>query len=617
MTILHRSGVCALALMAGTAAMRFEPAVLRDLVAGGGSHEVSIGAVRTSLWSAAFAQTLDSFTLENVRFSWGGADYEAKQMTFTGVSVPRSDIESLFSAGSGPLADKLARINAKKVSIPELRITQKLGQDTQISLHRNVSLNDIVQGRIASAMVEASAIEGTDKQGKSLISYGRISVSDVDMPAFVKLYDTKGASGPLTKIYGAFSIEKIDMADAGGDYHIQVARIGGRDIMARPTQDSWNGTLAAIDELAQKDETTPEERTRLMHIAADLLSAFDAGLVEATGITFKGDGKDNKGTGSIARLAYTGAAGQQPSEMRMEGIDVGDADGRVKVGAISLSGFSLAPTIEALKSLDSQSLTDLDSAALRSLVPTLGTLRMTDLDIDASSEDGDKPGERIRVVLGLMELTADKPVNGIPTNIRFEQRNVSTTLPEDSDDELVQQLQALGYKSVDGSLVIAASWNEAAKEIAITELSMDGKDMGSLRMTGLMGNVSPDLFSTDGATASAALIGVKAKAARVTIENKGLFERYLANAAKEEGASPEALRKLYAGATPLVLSSMIGNSEQAQSLGKAIARFIEKPGRLTIDAEPKNPSGFGVMDVVLTSDPKALMNKLKITAKAE
>ncbi|MEZ0170277.1 hypothetical protein [Microvirga sp. TS319] len=617
MKILHRSGVCALALVAGTAAMRFEPTVLRDLVAGGGSHEVSIGAVRTSLWSAAFAQTLDSFTLENVRFSWGGADYEAKQVTFTGVSVPRGDIESLFSSGSGPLADKLARIDAKQVTIPELRITQKIGQDTQTSLHRNVALKDIAQGRIASATVEASAVEGTGSQGKSLISYGRISVSDVDVPAFVRLYDTKDASAPLTKIYGAFSIEKIDMRDAGGDYGIQVARLSGRDIMARPTRDSWNGTITAIDELAQKGETTPEEQTRLMHIAADLLGAFDAGLVEATGITFKGDGKDNKGTGSIARLAYSGANGAQRSEMRMEGIDVGDADGHLKVGAISLSGFSLAPTIEGLKSLDSRSLTDLDSAALRSLVPTLGTLRMTGLDIDASSKDEDKPDERIRVVLGLMELTADKPVNGIPTNIRFEQRDFSTALPGDSDDELVQQLQSLGYKSVDGSLVIAASWNEASKEIAITELSMDGKDMGSLRMTGLIGNVSPDLFSADEATASAALIGAKAKAARIAIENKGLVERYLANAAKEEGASPEALRKLYAGATPLVLSSMIGNSEQAQALGKAIARFIEKPGRLTIEAEPKNPSGFGLMDVMLTSDPKALVNKLKITAKAE
>ena len=93
------------------------------------------------------------------------------------------------------------------------------------------------------------------------------------------------------------------MTDEAGNYNIQVARLNGRDIMARPTRDSWNGTLAAIDELARKGETTPEEQTRLMHIAADLLGAFDAGLVEATGVTFKADRKENKATGSIARVS--------------------------------------------------------------------------------------------------------------------------------------------------------------------------------------------------------------------------------------------------------------------------------------------------------------------------
>jgi hypothetical protein len=146
---------------------------------------------------------------------------------------------------------------------------------------------------------------------------------------------------------------------------------------------------------------------------------------------------------------------------------------------------------------------------------------------------------------------------------------------------------------------------------------MDGKDMGSLRLTGLIGNVTPDLFSTDEATASAALISAKAKAANVMIENRGLVERYLAKTAKEESTTPEALQKMYSGAAPFVLSSMIGNSEQSRTLSQAIARFIEKPRKLTIDAQPKNPAGFGMMDVMLASDPKVLLSKLQITAKAE
>jgi len=617
MKLPYRAGVCALALMAGTAAMQFEPRVLSDIVVGSGARQLSVGSVRTSLWGMALAQTADSFTLDDVRLTWGGATYEAKQISFSGASVARPEIESLLSSSSTePLADRLARIDVRQVTIPELKVSQKLGQETQTTYYRNVSLNDVIKGQIASLTIETTAVEGSGGKDGTLISYGRTTLSDVDTPAFARLYDTKDASAPLTRIYSAFSIEKIDMTDGARSYSAQVARLGGRDIMARPTKDSWQGTISAISDMAQKDADSPEDQTRLMHIVADLLGAFDAGLIEATGITFKGDGTENKGTGSVARIAYTSAGGSQATEMRVEGIDVTDTDSRVRIGAISLSGFSLAPTIEGLKALDSQALANLDSAAWRSLIPTLGTLRITDLDIDAPASE-DRPDERMRVALGLMEVTADKPVNGIPTNIRFEQRNLSASLPDESDDELVQELRALGYKSIDGSFVMAATWSEASHEIAIKELSLDSKDMGSLRLTGLIGNVSPDLFSPDEAVASAALIGAKAKAASAVIENRGLVERYLEKAAKEAGTSPDSLRKLYAGATPLVLSGMIGNSEQSRALGQAIARFIEKPGRLTIEAQPKNSVGFGLMDVMLASAPKAALEKLKITAKAE
>lgn len=615
---LHRSGVCALALMAGMAAMDFEPAVLRDLAFGDGSRHVSIGAVKTSLWSAAFAQSAESFTLENVKFAWGSSTYEAKRLTFDGASVARSDIENLFSSGTEPFADRLARIRVRQVTAPELKVTQTLGAQTQTSLYRNISVNDVVDGKIASMTAETAAIEATGQKGPTLISYGRSAVSDLDLAAFARLYETKDATAPLTKIYGAFSIETIDAASREGDGGVQIARLSGRDLMARPTADSWSGTLGLIRDLSEKETTTPEDQTRLLQGAADLLGAFDAGFVEAAGVAFKGGGADNKGTGTIARIAYTGANGAQPAETRLEGIELADAESRVKVGAVSLTGFSVAPTLEGLKAFGSKPLTDLDHADMRRLIPTLGTLRITGLDVDATSNggDGQKP-ERTQMSVESVEVTADRPLNGIPTNIRIEHRNAALALPASSSDEFIRQLIALGYRTFNSSMTLAATWNEASNEIDLQEVSLQGQDMGSLRLTGLIGNAGPDLFSPDEATASAALIGAKAKAASLTVENRGLVERYFAQSAKEAGTTPEALQAMYSGATPLVLSSMIGNSEQARILGQAIARFIQKPGRLTVDAQPKNPSGFGLMDVMLTSDPKALLDKLTIAARAE
>ena len=105
--------------------MSFEPAVLRDLAIDNGGHRIVVGAVRVPLWSAAFAQSADSFTLDNVSFTFGSATYEAKRIELSGVSSIRAEIEALFSAGSTePMESRLKRINAKQVTIPEARVRQ-------------------------------------------------------------------------------------------------------------------------------------------------------------------------------------------------------------------------------------------------------------------------------------------------------------------------------------------------------------------------------------------------------------------------------------------------------------------------------------------------------------
>jgi hypothetical protein len=62
---------------------------------------------------------------------------------------------------------------------------------------------------------------------------------------------------------------------------------------------------------------------------------------------------------------------------------------------------------------------------------------------------------------------------------------------------------------------------------------------------------------------------------------------------------------------------MIGSSEQARTLSQAVARFIAKPSKLTVNATPKDPSGLGIAEAVVLSDPKAILDKLNVSATAE
>jgi len=623
MKFRYRTGIGLLALMVGTAALQIEPAVIRNLSLETASGSVRIGAVKVPLWSTAWAQSAGSFSLENVSFTFGKSTYELKRVDLSGVASSRAEIEALFASGaSEPMAARLARINVRQIAIPEVTIKTRLRNGPGTTIYRNAVLSDVVAGRIGSATFETASLETSNKGVTVRATSGKGSAHDVDLGALANLYEMKAktASEPMTRIYGDFAIENMDVSDSENIVGVKVARVSGRDFLARPTPDSWSSTETVLSELDGKEKLSPEESKRVLNMVADMLDAFQIGQIEMTGIEFrnplKNAGNAAAPSGRIQRIAYAGASGQQPSDMRMEGFEVVDDDSKVKIGSLSLTGFSIAPTLEGLRALRDKSLEDLGAAEARSLIPTLGTLRVTDLDVDAPAAD-EKPGDRVRMTMGLLEVTADRPRNGIPTNIRFEQRNTSLKFDENSTEELAQQLRALGYKSLDASTVLAATWDEASSEIVIKEFSADAKDMGSVRMTGLIGNAGPDLFSTDEGTAAAALLGAKAKSASIVVENWGLLDRFLDMTAKENGTTPASLREMYSGATPLVLASMIGDSEQSRTLGKAIASFIKKPGRLTIEAQPKSPSGFGIMDAMLASDPKALLAKLKISAKAE
>jgi len=614
-----RAGICALALIAGTAALQFEPAVVRDLDFGHDGERLTIGAVKVSLWSAAFAQSADSVSLDDVRLTIGPTTYEAKRIEFAGTSSSRADIEALLSSSSTePMESRLKRITAKQITIPEARVTQVLGKESQTTTYKNTVLKDVSGGRIASVLIETSATQASGAKGNVLISTGRASMDDFDLPALARLYETKaeGASPPFTRIYGAFAIDNVEFADNETDTVFKVARIGGRDFLARPTKDSWTGTAGILTEMADRKDLSAEDQGRLLPAIADLLEAFQIGSMEASGIEATSKSSDSPGQVRIARIAYTGGAEGKPADVRWEGFEFSDKDNRAKLDSLSFTGFSFRQTIEGLRNLPGKSLDNLDPTTARSLVPTLGTVKLSGFSLDGTSDDDGKK-VKVRAAFKGLELTAEKPVNAVPTNIRIGLQNFTMALPSSSTDDGIKELVALGYKNIDVSLLAAATWNEAANEIALSEVSFQGQDMGNIAVTGIIGNVGKDLFDADTAIAAVALAGARAKALDITVENKGLFERYLDKTAKEQKTKPESLRRTYAAGAAFVVPAMIGSSEQARALSQAIARFIAKPGKLTLSATPKDPSGFGIVEAVLLPDPKAILDQLNVSAKAE
>jgi hypothetical protein len=627
MRLLHRSGICIVALGAGLAGLQVEPAVLRDIVFESGPQRLSVGSVRIPLWSAAWAQSPETITLENVKFTFGSTAYEARRIEFSGVTSSRADIDALLStSGSEPFAPRLARISAKQITIPELKLIEKLGPETSTGVYKNIVLTDIAQGRTGQATAETAAIDMAEGKTRTSLTYGRMSVAELDLPALAHVYEAKAEteSDPLAKIHGAFSIDDLGLIDSDG-VTLKVGRVSGRDFMARPTKDSWSGTAAFLAELGQKDELSDDEQTRLMGASADLLTAFDISLAEATGIEVKFPPRAMKQkkekatelTARIGRVAYTSGGASQRADLRMEGFEAFDESGRMAAASVSLTGFSFKPSLDALRAAKSEALESLDPAALRAFVPTIGTLRVSGLDLDVPKDDEKaKKPERIKAHADDFELTADKPLNGVPTNIKIDLRNFSVPLPASSKDDGIKDLLALGYKSFVLSTSLAASWNEASNEITFSHV-FDSQNMARISLNGLLGNVSKDVFAPNPDVATLAAIDARAKALDFEIQNNGLLDLYMTQAAKEAKTTPEALRRTYSAMAASVIPTMLGETDQGKAVGQAVARFIEKPGRLVITAKAKDPSGLSLMQVLAIANNPTALGSLNITAVAE
>ncbi|HEV2558507.1 MAG TPA: hypothetical protein VGU45_07760 [Microvirga sp.] len=618
MRLFRRTALLATAALLGLAALGTEPAILRDASFEAAGGRISIGAARVPLLSAAFAQN-DQIALENVTVTLGASTYAAKRVVFSGVTSSRADVEALFSPNSTePLAARLARINARQIAVPELTVSVAMGPTRQRSTYRNLVASDIRGGRIADLAIEEGLNE-VEGPKRAVSAHKRLTLKGLAATDLARVYFEKAGSqpAPLTRVYDAFAVEDIRHQDGDGTV-LKIARANGRDILMRPTAESWSGSTSLIAAMAELDQPSSADSSRLVASLADMLGAFEIGLAEMHGLDMTGPSEKGEPIAlRLRRLAYSGAAAQ-PADLRLEGFELAAPDGSARFASLTFTGFSFEATRQGLMALKGRSLEDLDAATLRTLIPTIGTMRFSGLDFDVPNEADQQPKpERIRFTVKEIEFTADRPLNGIPTNIRIGLQNLAMPLPATSDEEGLKDLVALGYKSLDLSLAAAATWNEAGQEIVLREVSASGAEMLNLRATGVIGNVTRDVFHADTALATVAALGASAKSLDITVENTGLFERYIAQEAKKQRRTPESLRREYGSTAAFAIPALLGNSDQAKGLGQAVARFVAKPARLRIAARARSAAGLGIADVMSIASPTDVLQQLEIRATTE
>lgn len=583
-------------------------------------------------WLAGPALAQDAIVaLDEVVLPLGPVTLKAPKLELRGTALSRDEVRAILDpAGPAPWRTRLDRLSAREIVIPVLRVEQPVGDRVQVALYHDVVAKAVVAGRIGTLEAGGATLTvegpGPDAAG----AYGRLSAREVDLPGLARLFTESGGpdAAPI-RVYGGVTAEDIALTGSDGAA-FRIARIDARDLTGRPTTIPWGESVRALADAAGKGGAKAEgpERSRLSGLAADLLAGIDIGGLEITGISVAAPGggpKPKPVQASLARLSY--GTGDGAGRMTAEGLTVDAPAGRVALKGLTLSGLSLKPVLEGLRRAAAG---PLDPAELRRYAPGFGRIALDGLDVDlpapdvppqtlpkASPQDPAESTGPLRFAVRSTALAMSEPRDGVPTASRFSFDGFTCAVPPGTEAPILSDLAGLGYTALDLSGTLDARWDEAAQEVTLRDVTLTGKDMGSAKITGTIGGIGKEVFDPEPMVSSLALLGASAKSLALTLENGGLFQRFVDQQAKVQSLKPEELQQEYGTAAMLGIPAVLGGSPSAKALGQAVSRFVVKPGRLSVSATAKDPGGLGLMDVSTAPSPGKIFDRLTVSATAE
>ncbi|WP_332682228.1 hypothetical protein [Bosea sp. (in: a-proteobacteria)] len=584
----------------------------------------------------------DDFQLENIRLDLGRFVLSIPKLDVKGAPLDRAAFQAIFQTAPGggeSAVARMSRLNAAEISAPALVMEQSFGPQKQTTTYRDIRFSDIREGRIAHGEARSGSIkiEGA-ASGPMNGELLRTSFEALDLTHIARVFGEKAAAGSEPAMQTVFSRVEQDgySLDLGELGKVTAGKVALRNFRARVGAEPLGELMARIVVLSEESEkaarnlnskeepavTEARERQMLSAMLA-LFGAVDYGSGEIRDVTLavktppKPGAKPEPVDLRFARIAF-GEDTPEKSGFVMEGLQFAGGGGKGSIASFGYSGFSLEAAFKELGKALADPGFDLADADLRRFIPKLGTVRLSGLQITAPQQgkSGASPLPPIQIGLGTFELKAGEQLNGIPTNLALTVDKLTIPVVEGANPT-AKDLLAMGYRSLDLSAKLDLAWQEASKEFAIRTLSLGGAGMAKLDATGTLGNVGKEVFAPDLALAQVALLGATAKNLEIKLQNLGLAEKLIENEARKSKRKVEDVRREYGTIASLGLAAILGPSDGAKALAGAIARFVAKPGKLTVSAAAKAPTGLGLADVITLSDPTEIFEKIDVKANAE
>jgi hypothetical protein len=629
------------------------------LAAAGAMALLGLGGPLAPVAAQEGAAAVQDITVTDVVLPLGGTLLKAPKLTASGTRLSKDELAGILRPDS-PVSweTRLAQLDAASLTVPVLT-SENIGpgDNRQIVTYRDVVARDVRAGRVGELTAAGATISVVAGPNRSSGTYGQVRATDLDLAALNRLYTLPGdGKGPVQRVYGSVQVSDVTYSDARGTT-VKIGRLSGRDLGGRQVPDGWNGAFEIVAAGFQE----ANDRRAFAGAAADLIEATAVGSLEMQGLSVSDTDPKGPVLFEIGRVAFASTGSDAGTTLQDLSFSRGSL--RAHIGRLALAGTSLAPTVAALHGIAAEPAAEagLSDVEMRRLAPTLGNLTLTDLSIDLPPEvapdpapardarvpargagpDASRPGAgksadpkvadlkvadplavtvspRPARQIGLRNavLAFGPPSDGVPSTSRLSLNGLS--LPADllAGAPILGMLPVYGYRDLDLDVAADASLDEKARDLSLREITVTGRDIGTIRVSGTLGGIGPELFSGTLPAATMLMFSGSAKTLELTVENSGLFERFLTAQSKDLSLKPDELRKEYVTASLLGVPIILGNSAAAKGIGAAMGQFVMKPGKLVVHAKAKEPAGIGFIDLGAARSPAAVLDRLDVEAKA-
>ncbi|MDP9790454.1 hypothetical protein [Agrobacterium tumefaciens] len=533
------------------------------------------------------------------------------------------------------LPRRIERFAAARISTPEVTFTQSVATTEQKTVYKNLALSEIAGGRIASYSIDSGGYDikmqlpdsdGAMKDKHMVVSTGAIAGQVIDIAYLARLYTEK--AGPEDKeakpLYGPLSVKTVSFSE--GDGHFSYDEIRSDGFTARMPSEPLLDTLKALTATQNPDELSPQARQALFAKAISILDMIGKSNMQLIGMKVDAPDEKEGAAGKRVKVAIDRIDMQMDSrklDFGLNGMSIGDGDGKIEVAEASLNGFDWSSTIKGISEIIALDETQIETFQFNRLIPELGRVRVGGINVDIAApekpeEETTGTPERIKFSLKNFEMGLTKPFNGIPTDIEIRQDELTLPIPADSEEEVFVEARKLGLETLAFSYGLAAGWDEPNSNLVIRDISLSSKDFGSVNFAGLVSGFTEEFFSFDVNRAQAALFGLAGREVKLTIKDEGLMAKAIKLYALQNDMTEDQVRATLTLVAGMMLPQVAAEQPKLQNAVEALVQFISKPGTLTVTVKSTGANGLGIFDLVAASDnPMGLLDKVDIQATAE